>query len=212
MTCEACGNRYPGKYIKVDSDYRCLECGKRVPSNIDNIDKWDNYFHSICVAISLNSPCMSRKIGAILVRDKSIISTGYNGSARGIPHCGKDRFLLDDSLKGMTDSRLSKELYSPAEINNTCPRQLLGFDSGQGLQYCPAQHAEVNCISNAARLGISVLNSTLYMNSVIPCKNCFSTLINAGIVEIVVDKVTFYDTYTPFIANNSSIKIRSFNN
>ena len=96
MTCEACGNRYPGKYIKVDSDYRCLECGKRVPSNIDNIDKWDNYFHSICVAISLNSPCMSRKIGAILVRDKSIISTGYNGSARNIPHCGKDRFLLDD--------------------------------------------------------------------------------------------------------------------
>ena len=60
--------------------------------------KWDNYFHTICESVSTKSPCLSRKIGAILVRDKSIISTGFNGPARGIPHCGHERFMKDSVL------------------------------------------------------------------------------------------------------------------
>jgi dCMP deaminase len=78
------------------------------------------------------------------------------------------------------------------------------------MELCPAQHAEENCISNAARLGVSVVGTTLYMNCIIPCKNCFGTLINAGIVEIVVDKVDCYDKYTQCLIDNSSIKIRPF--
>jgi dCMP deaminase len=216
MTCKSCGDIEPGKLIPVTDDGKCLECGESILYVIDDRlcpgnQKWDTYFHSVCTTIATNSPCLSRKIGAILVRDNSIISTGYNGPARGIPHCGAPRFLADDSLKQLPYLIETNELYSQTEINNTCPRKLLGFDSGRGMEYCTAQHAEENCISNAARNGVSVLGSILYMNCVIPCKNCFSTLINAGITEIVVDDVEFYDIHTKFIADNSSIKIRSFN-
>jgi dCMP deaminase len=78
------------------------------------------------------------------------------------------------------------------------------------MELCPAQHAEENAVSNAARLGVSVLGTTLYMNCVIPCKNCFGTLINAGVVEIVVDKTDVYDKHTQFLIDNSGIRIRRF--
>ena len=78
------------------------------------------------------------------------------------------------------------------------------------MELCTAQHAEENAISNAARLGVSILNSTLYMNSIIPCQKCFGTLINAGIVEIVVNNITLYDKYTQFLIDNSYIEIREF--
>jgi dCMP deaminase len=172
---------------------------------------WDLYFHNICTAIATKSPCMSRQIGAIIVRDKSIISTGFNGPARGIPHCGYERCMKDDQLKKL----LNSQKYSYEDIAKSCPRKVLGFQSGTHMELCPAQHAEENCISNAARNGISTyipgVSTILYMNTVIPCKNCFSTLINAGIAEIVVDQITEYDAYTAFIMSNSSIKIRQFN-
>jgi len=144
---------------------------------------WDSYFLDICCSVSTKSSCLSRQIGAILVRDHSIISTGYNGPPRGIPHC-KDK----------------------------CPRQVLGYSSGTHMELCPAQHAEENAVSNAARLGVSVLNSTLYMNSVIPCSKCFGTLINAGIIEIVVQQTLAYDELSLFLIENSNISIREFSN
>ena len=189
MICLSCESKVPGKMIPVTKDGKCLDCGKIVLSTNYTSKRWDTYFYSLCKTISINSPCMSRKIGAILVRDKCIISTGYNGPARNIPHCGRERFAVDETLKHLPDMKETNELYSPTEINNTCPRKLLGYTSGEGMEYCTAQHAEENCISTAARVGVSVLGSTLYMNCVIPCKNCFSTLINAGIVEIVVEEV-----------------------
>lgn len=173
--------------------------------------RWDTYFHNICKAVASKSPCLSRKIGAILVRDRSIISTGYNGPPRGIPHCGKERFendrLLSDSLTRHKDYG---EMWGIKDIHNTCPRRLLNFCSGEGIEWCTAQHAEENAVSNAARNGVSTIGCTLYMNCVIPCKNCFGTLINSGVSEIVVEDVTVYDKYTQFLIDNSNIKIRSF--
>jgi dCMP deaminase len=168
--------------------------------------RWDKYFHDICITVASKSPCLSRKIGAILVRDKSIISTGYNGPPRGIPHCGHERWLVDEALKDA-----AKHLDLRTKFRNTCPRQVLGYKSGTHMELCPAQHAEENAVSNAARLGVSVIGSTLYMGSVIPCKNCYGTLINAGIVEIVVEKVEVYDKFTQFLIDNSDIKLREFN-
>lgn len=78
------------------------------------------------------------------------------------------------------------------------------------MQECPAQHAEENCVSNAARNGVSTINSILYMNSVIPCNKCFGTLINAGVAKIVVDDVKVYDMHTQYLIDNSTIKIRRF--
>ena len=169
--------------------------------------KWDTYFYYICQAVASKSPCMSRKIGAILVKDRSIVSTGYNGPPRGIPHCGHERL--------MKDSELSNELhnidgFSVEQLKSICPRKLLNYKSGLGMEWCPAQHAEENAVSNAARLGTSVIGTTLYMNSVIPCQKCFGTLINAGITEIVVEDDIVYDKHTTFLIQNSSIYIRRF--
>ena len=168
---------------------------------------WDKYFYNICGIISTKSPCLSRKIGAIIVKDKSIVSTGYNGPPRGIPHCGKDRVTYDHNLV----EALNLPSEYPPELEKTCPRKLLGYKSGTGMKWCPAQHAEENAISNAARLGVSVIGATLYMNSVIPCQKCFGTLINAGIVEVVIEDDTFYDDYTSYLLNHSTIKVRTFN-
>jgi len=170
----------------------------------DNYD-WDDYFHSICAAVASKSPCLSRKIGAVLVRDHSIISTGYNGPPRGVSHCGRLRNISDKILVD-----LMTDVTSQLTRDTECPRKILGYKSGTHMEICPAQHAEVNAISNASRLGVSVLGATLYMNCVIPCKDCFGTLINAGIAEIVVDDVEVYDVFTHYLIKNSSIKIRRF--
>lgn len=156
---------------------------------MDSTTRWDIYFHNICVAISTKSPCLSRQIGAILVRDKSIISTGFNGPPRGFPHC------------------------TPAIQNssNLCPRRAKGYRSGEGLIECPATHAEANCIANAARIGACTIGSTLYMNCIIPCKDCMSLLINAGIVEIVVDDLIPYHDLALKMAKVANIHLRKFN-
>ena len=172
---------------------------------------WDQYFYNLCVAVSTKSPCLSRKIGAILVKDHSIVSTGYNGSPRGVPHCGRARYNSDRLLKSM----LPKTIYYHEGMKGidsleNCPRKLLSYESGTHMELCPAQHAEENAVSNAARLGVSVLGTTLYMNSVIPCANCFGTLINAGVIEIVIDSASAYDKHCQFLMDNSNIKIREF--
>ncbi len=179
-------------------------------NSLPNIQsKWDTYFHSICDAVASKSPCLSRKIGAILVRDHSIISTGYNGLPRGVPHCGHERFMKDSNIDKA--AKLAEGTYGEqVRFQRECPRKVLGYESGTHMELCPAQHAETNAVSNAARLGVSVLNSTLYMNSVIPCKNCFGTLINAGIVEVVVSEAKAYDVHTKFLIDNSNIRIREF--
>ena len=170
--------------------------------------KWDNYFHSVCKAVASKSPCLSRKIGAILVKDNSIVSTGYNGPARGIPHCGEDRVNKDIVL---SEILLANGITMIHQVDKYCPRKILGYKSGTHMELCPAQHAEVNAISNAARLGVSVFGSILYMNCIIPCKDCFGSLINAGITEVVIEESDTYDKHTQFLINHSSIIIRSFN-
>jgi len=144
-------------------------------------DRWDIYFHHICEAVASKSPCLSRQIGAILVRDRSIVSTGYNGPARGFPHC-----------------------------ISVCPRRLKGYKSGEGLVECPAAHAEGNCIANAARLGVSTVGVILYMNSIIPCKDCAIILVNAGVSTVVVDTLTPYHKMSLDIFSYGNIKLRSF--
>lgn len=173
--------------------------------------RWDTYFHKVCEAVASKSSCLSRKVGAILVIDNSIISTGYNGPPRGIPHCGHERFEKDELLNFAASTKEFDELGFRSMIGTTCPRQLMGYESAQHLDLCTAQHAEENAVSNAARNGVAVKGSILYMNSVIPCGNCFGTLLNAGIVEVVVDELTRYDKKSAFFVNNSSIKIRRFN-
>lgn len=167
---------------------------------------YELWFHHMCQATSMKSPCLSRNIGAIIVRDNSIVSTGYNGPPRGIPHCGYERAIKDPKLNQII---CTAGLHYD-EFGNKCPRKALDFASGTHMELCPAQHAEENAVSNAAKLGVSIDGCTLYMNSVISCQKCFGTLINAGIVELVVENAQAYDEYTQFLITNSKIKIREF--
>jgi dCMP deaminase len=168
---------------------------------------WDKYYFEMCNTVALNSKCLSRKIGSIIVKDKSVISTGYNSPSRNIPHCGVERYLIDSFLR---DALNKKGLYEE-DCKNTCPRQLLGFKSGEGLEYCIAGHSERNAILNAARHGISVKDSIMYMNCNVPCKDCLIEIINVGIVEIVcVDSSCYYDSVSKFLVQESGLIVRDF--
>ena len=169
---------------------------------------WDQYYFDICNVVKTNSKCLSRKIGSILVKDKSIISTGYNGPSRGLPHCNERYELnIDTELRALL---IDKEIDPDECDKNICPRYALGFKSGEGLQYCLASHSERNCILNAAKHGICTNNSTLYLNTNVPCKDCLLEIINAGIKEVVCTDISFYDELSKFIVNNSELEIRTF--
>lgn len=120
---------------------------------------WDNYFMEICNTVSSRSPCKSRKIGAVAVKEgRFVIATGYNGPPSGFPHC----------------------------VGESCPRQILGCKSGEKLELCPAQHAERNVVCEAARLGHSLLGCTMYVNTIGVCRECAKAIVNAGIIEVVL--------------------------
>lgn len=164
----------------------------------EEMTRWDTYFHTICVAVASKSPCLSRQIGAILVRDKSIVSTGYNGPARGYPHCGR--------VIGTHNLQVD---YEPFE-EDICPRKVKGYKSGEGLHLCPAAHAEGNCIANAARNGVSTIDTILYMNCILPCKDCAVLLVNAGVKEVVVDDAIPYHEMSVGILQKGNINVREF--
>lgn len=159
----------------------------------------DLWFYSIALAVSKQSKCLSRQIGAILVRDDSVIAQGYNGPARGIPHCDT-RHIIDPHLYN------TNMVFSGVR----CPRHDLGFNSGEGLHLCIAAHAERNCIANAARNGVCTLNTTMYLTCEVPCKDCLSEIINAGITELVVTSKDCYDSMGEFILSHSDLVVRVY--
>jgi dCMP deaminase len=117
---------------------------------------WDEYFINIAKVVSTRSNCMKRHIGAIIVRDKRIISTGYNGTPRGIKNCDE----------------------------GGCPRCNNFADKGTKLDECICSHGEENAIVQAAYHGISIKGSTIY-TTFSPCWWCTKMIINSGIVEVV---------------------------
>ena len=168
---------------------------------------WDEWYFEICETVAKNSKCLSRKIGAIMVRDKAVISQGYNGPPRGVPHCGIrhqiDMDLMSEYVKLHDDLTIVNEL----ELK-VCPRYELGFKSGEGLDWCIAGHAERNVLINAARMGISTKGAKMYMNCGIPCTPCLVEIINAGIEEIIVTKESYYDRSSKYVLNNNSKKLK----
>lgn len=173
------------------------------------MNNWDQYYFSICEVLSNNSKCFSRKIGAILVRDKSIISTGYNGPPRGVARCD-ERYILDKNLRNEFIRR-GFDVEDSSFFTGKCPRRVLGYKSGEGLQYCNSGHAERNSLINAARNGINTKGTILYANCPIPCTPCLVEIINAGVEEIVIEKLEYYDESGEFLIQNSGIKLRKFN-
>jgi len=122
----------------------------------DSRPSWDNYFLEIANIISKRSTCMRRKVGAVIVQDRRILSTGYNGTPSGIKHC--------------------------SEVG--CLRSELSIPSGQRHELCRGLHAEQNALLQAALYGISLKGSMVYVTNQ-PCIICAKMIINAGITEIV---------------------------
>ncbi len=119
---------------------------------------WDSYFMKMAELVSTRSTCMRRQVGAVIVQDKHIVATGYNGAPRGIMHC---------------DER------------GECLRQKLGVPSGERHELCMALHAEQNAIIQAATSGQTIEGATIYITHQ-PCIICAKMIINAGIRRIVV--------------------------
>jgi len=128
--------------------------GKRSPK--DERPGWDEYFMGIAEVAAKRSNCTRRHVAAIIVRDKRIISTGYNGTPRGVPNC----------------------------FDGGCPRCASDAPSGTSLGECLCSHGEENAIVQAAYHGISVKDSTLYTTHS-PCLLCAKMIINSGIREVV---------------------------
>ena len=124
----------------------------------DNRPSWDEYFMEMAELTAKRSTCLRRNVGAVIVQDKHIIATGYNGAPRGLAHCG--------DLGG-------------------CLRQKLGVPSGERHELCRALHAEQNAIIQAATLGHSIEGASIYITHQ-PCSICAKMIINAGIDKIVV--------------------------
>ena len=117
---------------------------------------WDEYFMDITRLVARRSTCMRRQVGAILVKDKNILATGYNGTPTGITHC---------SVTG-------------------CLRDQLKVPSGERHELCRGLHAEQNAIIQAARHGVNIDNATLFCTNS-PCIICTKMLINAGIRRVI---------------------------
>ncbi len=117
---------------------------------------WDDYFMQILDVVKTRSTCVRRQVGAVIVKDNRILSTGYNGAPKGLKHCTKD----------------------------TCLRLKNNIASGQRHDLCKATHAEQNAIIGAALYGVSIDGATIYI-SCSPCSLCSKMLINAGIKRIV---------------------------
>lgn len=141
---------------------------------------FDAYMLAVARSVARNSKCRSKRIGAVLVRDKAVISTGYNGPPRGVPHCG-----------------------------DVCPRRAQGYESGEGLDLCPATHAEANAVVQAARSGVSTAGATLYLaGPFAPCKGCAGILVNAGIAEVVTESMEAYDEKSAWILEHGGVRVR----
>lgn len=119
---------------------------------------WDEYFMEMAALTARRSTCMRRQVGAVIVKDKHAIATGYNGAPMGIQHC---------------------------EDRGGCLRQQLGVPSGQRHELCMALHAEQNAIIQAAAMGHAIEGGTIYITHQ-PCVICAKMIINAGIKRIVV--------------------------
>jgi len=131
----------------------------------DDRPSWDEYFMRIAMEVAKRSTCLRRQVGAVVVLDKRILATGYNGAPSGLPHC--------------------------SEVG--CLRERLQVPSGQRHELCRGLHAEMNALLQGARYGISMQGATLY-STLVPCSLCSKMIINTGIVRVVA-AAEYPDTY-----------------
>ena len=117
---------------------------------------WDRYFMSMAKLAATRTTCLRRRVGCVLVKDRRVLATGYNGAPSGAPHC----------------------------IDAGCVRRELNVPSGERTELCRAVHAEQNAVAQAARFGTALEGCTAYVTCQ-PCAMCMKSLMQAGCVRVV---------------------------
>ena len=140
---------------------------------------WDEYFLDIAELVSRRSTCLRRNVGAVLVKDKRILATGYNGAPSRIRHCD--------------------------EVG--CIREKLKIPSGERHELCRGLHGEQNAFLQAALHGSSLKGACLYSTTQ-PCVICAKMIINAGITEVVI-KGDYPDRMSKEMLREAKVKVRT---
>lgn len=131
--------------------------GRDLPDHTER-PTWDDYFMEIAHVVAKRSTCLRRQVGCVLVRDRRLLATGYNGPPKGLAHC---------------------------EDRGGCQRELLGIPSGQRQEICRALHAEQNAIIQAAVHGVALHGDVICYCLTQPCVTCAKMLINSSVRRIV---------------------------
>ncbi|HUO04640.1 MAG TPA: cytidine/deoxycytidylate deaminase family protein [Candidatus Binataceae bacterium] len=134
---------------------------------------WDQYFMTITREVAERSTCLRAKVGAVIVRDRSILATGYNGSPAGLPHCTEAGCLIYESRT------------PDGEIEQNCYRTI---------------HAEINAISQAAKNGAAIRDADVYVTHT-PCIHCLKVLINTGVRTVYYAKAYKLHTVAGLLEN-----------
>jgi dCMP deaminase len=142
---------------------------------------WDEYFMDIAHVVARRGNCCRRQVAAVIVRDRRIISTGYNGTPRGIANCDE----------------------------GGCERCNSDTPSGHSLGDCVCCHAEENAIVQAAYHGIPVKDGTLYC-TISPCLMCTKMMINAGLSEVVYEHEYHFNEQAKALFKEAGVACRQF--
>jgi len=140
----------------------------------------DTYFMRMADLVSTRSTCLRRQVGAVLVKEKRVLTTGYNGAPKGLKHC--------------------------AEVG--CVRTQNNIESGTRHELCRGVHAEQNAVIQAAYFGVSIKDASIYTTT-FPCVMCAKILVNAGISEVVY-KDDYIDPLSNDILNESKVTVRRY--
>jgi len=142
---------------------------------------YDTYFMNMAFLIATRTTCFRRNVGAVIVKDQRILSTGYNGAPRGVKDCLELGF---------------------------CIRKKENVPSGQRHELCRGIHAEQNAVANAAYFGVAINGASIYMTES-PCNICTKMLINAGIREIIYVR-RYMDALSSELLKESNITVKRF--
>jgi dCMP deaminase len=140
----------------------------------------DTYFMRMADLVATRSTCLRRQVGAVVVKEKRVLTTGYNGAPKGLKHC--------------------------AEVG--CVRTQNNIESGTRHELCRGVHAEQNAVIQAAYFGASIKDASIYTTN-FPCVMCAKILVNAGIIEVVY-KDDYEDPLSKAIMNESKVVVRRY--
>ncbi|HDP80570.1 MAG TPA: cytidine deaminase [Spirochaetes bacterium] len=141
---------------------------------------WDDYFMKIAADVATRATCIRRKVGAVIVKDRRILTTGYNGAPAGITHCTPE----------------------------TCLRNIYNVPSGERHELCRGLHAEQNAIIQAALHGVSIRGAVIYVTHQ-PCSICTKMLINSGITLFIFQH-PYNDPLAQEMMKEAGIEVRVY--